>query len=353
MEMDQSHIPMLEMLLRPAFYVADGRITQINQAACAFLLNTGDEIAPLLATGQEEYQRFQSGCLYLTLSICGQKVEATVIAMEGRHLFVLEQESSLAELRALSLAAWELRTPLTAILSSAGQLLPADADGKQMAQLNRRLHQLMRIISNMSDAAYYCESTAGRMEYVQICSFLEELLNKGCAQLLQANIHLHYSLPNSPIYTLADTERLERAVYNMISNAAKHTAPGGQILFTLTAKNRLYLSVSDSGYGTTSAQVNAYTRYLRTPSVTDGPEGIGLGMVLVRATAAIHNGTVLIDHPNGSGTRVTMTMEIRQDKTAQIRSPIFYPDYAGERDHCLQELSDVLPDSAYANERIF
>lgn len=348
METQNPYIPVLELLLRPAFYAVNGKITQLNQAAKDYFLNVGDDILPLLSTGREEFEALQEGCLYLTLSIGDQKLEATIIAAEGRQLVLLEQQTALAELRTLSLAARELRNPLTGMLSTATQLFPQGADSEQLAQFNRRLHQIMRIVSNMSDAVHYCEATPSRMEYVQICAFLEELLNKSREHLENANIHLKYTLPNTLIYTLADTEKLERAVYNLISNAAKHTAPGGSFTVSLVQKKRLYLSVTDSGFGSDSSfYANAYARYLRTPSIADGPEGIGLGMVLVRAAASIHNGIVLIDRPDGHGTRVTMTMEIRHDRQAQVRSPLFYPDYAGERDHALQELADVLPASLY------
>lgn len=353
MDIQNKSIPTLELFLRPAFCAVDGKITQINSLAAPYCLCVGDEVAPLLFTGVEEFYDFREGYLYLTLCIGGQKVDATVISSNGTHLFLLEQQSALAELRALSLAASELRTPLTGMLSTVGRILPADADPTQTAHFNRRIYQLLRIIGNMSDAVYYVESSDGRMEYVQLCAFLEELLTKSTAQLLAAGIHLEYSLPNAPIYTLADTEKIERAVYNMVSNAAKHTSVGGTIRVDLVRKKRLYLSVTDSGVGTKRAPTDLYHRYLRTPSVSDGSEGIGLGMVLVRATAALHGGTVLIDHPNAEGTRVTMTMDIRQGKSAQVRSPILYPDYAGERDHCLQELSDVLPAELYAGENLF
>lgn len=352
MEMQNNSIPPLDLLLRPAFYVTGGAITEINRFAEPYCLELGTDILPLLSTGAEEYRELTEGCLYLTLSIGGQKTEAAVLPLGEKRLFVLEQRSALAELRALSLAARELRTPLTGMISTAGQLVPTDADTEQMAQFNRRMHQILRIISNMSDAVYYCEATQTHMEYVQICAFLEELLEKSAAQLSHANITLLYRLPHTPIYTLADTEKVERAVYNLISNAAKHTPPGGQITVELVQKNRLYLSVTDSG-NTDYSRADAYYRYLRTPSVSDGSEGIGLGMVLVRATAALHGGIVLIDRPDSCGTRVTMTLEMRQGKTARICSPIFFPDYAGERDHCLQELSDILPAALYAAEKIF
>lgn len=344
---------MLELLPQPAFYVVDGVITQVNQGAYSYLLHVGDDIRPLLYLGIDEYRDFQSGCIFLTLAFDQQKVEATVIALEDRHLFVLMQESALAELRTLALAAKELRKPLTGMLSTVGQFIPDDVDQSQLAQFNRRTHQLMRIISNMSDAAYYCQSSTQRMEQVQLCSFLEELLNKGREQLLHADIHLHYHLPSSAICTLVDTEKLERAVYNLISNAAKHTPPGGDIHVELVQKNRLYLSVTDMGFGADPHAFNAYYHYLRTPSIADNSDGIGLGMVLVRATAALHNGTVLIDRPDGVGTRVTMTLALTHGKGTIIRSPIFFPDYTGEHDHALQELADVLPTELYLYEKFF
>lgn len=354
MEMQNKNIPMLELLLRPAFCVSGGKITKINQAAAPYLLCEGMDIMPLLATGAEEYREFEDGCLYLTLSIGPRVLGATVVAMDGDHLFMLEEASALQELRSLSLAARELRDPLTGMITTASQMFPhADADPTQRAQFNRRMYQTMRIISNMSDAYAYCQSGNERMEYVQICNFLEELLDKTAAQLQAADIHLQYSLPDKPIYTLADVEKLERAVYNLISNATKHTPAGGTIKVVLTHRKRLYLSVTDDGPGVApGVQGNVYSRYLRTPALTDGQEGIGLGMVLVRCVATLHGGTVLIDQPQGQGTRVTMTMDIRQRGSTQVRSPILCIDYAGERDHGLQELADVLPASLYSQENI-
>jgi signal transduction histidine kinase len=354
MEANKQNIPMLELMLRPAFCVSGGRITRINQAAAPYLLQEGDEIASMLATGAEEYQSFTDGCLYLTLNIGSQKLGANVIALENCHLFMLEQTNEKAELQALALAAKDLREPLTGMMMNAAHFLPhADADPVHLAQFNKRLYQMMRIISNMSDAALFTQASPDRMEYIEVCSYLEELLQKTAEQLLSADIHLRYSLPNENICILADGAKLERAVYNLIANAAKHTPAGGSIQVTLVNRGRLYLSVTDQGPGIASGvKSSVFDRYLRTPSITDMQEGIGLGMVLVRAVATLHGGTVLIDHPQGCGTRVTMTMELRQNSTLQFRSPILQIDYAGERDHGLQELSEVLPASEYAPEKL-
>ena len=347
MENQNEMNPMLELLARPAFCVSGGRITQINSAAAPYLLSEGMEILPLLSTGQEEYASFEKGCLYLTLAIGGQVLGATVVDLEDCQLFLLEHPRDLAELRAFALAAQQLRDPLSAMNAAANLLQPNDP--LHMGQLNRRMHQMMRIVSNMSDAIDFCQAGPEQMELLDLSAHLMELLSGVALQLQAADIHLEYTLPPTPVITMADRERVERAVYNLLSNAAKQTPPGGKIHFELVQKGRLYLSVTDEGPSTPDA--NAYTRYLRTPSITDGQEGIGLGMVLVRAVATLHGGTVLIDRPKGVGTRVTMTLQLRQRADIQVRSPLMRIDYAGERDHGLQELADVLPASLYAPEK--
>ncbi len=352
--MENKNSPMLELLLRPAFCVKDGLITEINQAAAAFLLCEGTPVLPLIATGAEEYENFREGCLYLTLSLSGHTVEATVLSMEECHLFVLEQSGEKPELQALALAARELRGSLSGMAAAANRLLSnPERTPEPLAQLNRRLYQMMRTVSNMSDAIIYCQCDSVPTEYVEICDFLEELLEKAAVLLRHIGLQLEWELPQEAIYTTADREKLERSVYNLLSNAAKHTPIGGRITVQLQRRGRLYLSVTDSGTGlNAAAKANAYERYLRTPTLTDGGEGLGLGLVLVRATALLHGGTVLIDHPEGGGTRVTMTLSIRHQKTPQMRTPVLRIDYAGERDHALQELADVLPASLYSPENL-
>ena len=68
---------------------------------------------------------------------------------------------------------------------------------------------------------------------------------------------------------------------------------------------------------------------------------------IIRTAAAHHGGAVLIDQPEGVGTRITMTMSIRQSKQATLRSNVLRVDYAGERDHGLIELSECLPTELY------
>ena len=343
---------MLALIPQPAFLVEAGKICHVNPAAAGCLLQVGQEISPLILCGAEEYEEFTGGCLYLTLSLANQPVGASVVKLDGRDIFTLDQTADLPQLQALSLAAMELRKPLSGILSLADQLLPAIAQENQQmqeqtAQMNRRLYQLLRIVSNMSDASMYAAAQPTLTEHVEICSFAEEILKKAGLWIAQIGIRLEYDLPREPIFLLAHSEKLERAIYNMLSNACKHAPKDSVIQVKLTQKNkRVYFSVSNQHTGT-ALPGDLFSRFLRLPGLEGGQNGIGLGMLLVRETAKLHDGVILADQTE-TVTRITMTLKVQQSQSSQLRSPRIRIDYAGERDHCLQELADILPAHLYA-----
>ena len=151
-----------------------------------------------------------------------------------------------------------------------------------------------------------------------------------------------------PIFTLLDRERMERAVYNLLSNAVKFSEPGDFVDVKLSRNGKLaYFTVEDHGSGIAGhVQSTLFHRYMREPAIEDSRYGLGLGMTLVRTAASIHGGTVLLEQTNG--TRVTMTIAIRSQMPASLRSPqLRMGDYAGGRDLGLLEFSDILPVSAY------
>lgn len=358
MEEHQDTMAMLDLIIQPAFCVNNGEILRVNKAASGILIEAGSQITPLLATGQTEYSEFTGGCLYLTLQLSGASYGASVTRMEGFDVFVLEDETDHAELKAMALAAQNLRDPLSSVMTVASSLQnivehtdnPDATD--QMARLNRGLFQMLRILGNMSDADRYRSNTLPRMETRDIRAFLGELFDRLSVMTGHTGITLRFTNLNDSLYCLADTEKLERAVYNIISNAMKFTPKGGYIEAKLARRdNRLYLSIQDSGTGIPENQRSSiYSRFLRQPGLDDSRQGIGLGMVLIRSAATAHGGTVLVEQPKDQGLRLTLTLEIRQNRDGLVRSPGLLVDYAGEWDHSLIELSETLPASVYAEQ---
>lgn len=345
----------LQRIPQPAFRVENGVITHVNRAATAYGIEAGESFAVRILSGSQEYGDFSAGDLYLTLSLAGLSVGAHVSPLDNGQLVTLEQPAQSPQLQALALAAKTLKKPLGELLAIADQMSAPAAEHagqeNRTARLNQQLYKMLRILDNMSDAAGYVQAQPSQMETVEICGFLEEILEKA-STLLQDTATIRWELPNNPVFTLADREKLERAIHNLLSNALKSATPATAVCVRLVRKqNRLYLSVSNT-HPDPGPQSNLFNRYLRNPAELEDPRnGLGLGMVIVCATAALHGGAVLIDR-TADGSRFTMTLQIRKGKPDQLSSPVLHWDYAGEYDHCLLELADVLPTSAYHPDQL-
>lgn len=344
MEQQKKGIEMLELMPDPVFCVTGGVIVRLNTPARKLFLREGLPIAPLFASNSGDYEAFSSGMLYVTLVIYGQRFGASVVRVEHEDVFTLDQPFDSEELRAFALAARELRAPLSNAMLAA-QCLPGNSDIK--SKLTRNLYQLLRIVGNMSDAAgvspVFCP------EAQNVTAIFQEIAEKAIALSDSTGHTLTYSGLNAPCICCLDRQMMERAALNMLSNALKFTPEGGTIALSLHRNgNQFRFSVSDSGSGISpQEQASLFRRYLRQPALEDIRHGIGLGMVLIRNTAAYHNGAVLVDHPESTGTRVTITFSSVPEDKVRVRSKLLSADYAGEQDHAMVELSEFLPYTQY------
>lgn len=351
--MEKENLDILELLPAPSFCVRDGMIVKINQAARKLSVPENAPVLPLLCTGQEAYMAFSGGCLNLTVRLGNGIWEATVNRVGGVDVFQVRSEPDTPELRVLAQAAKQIRGSVSSVMLGFQVMTgngPEDRKKEASATVARGLCQLTRIIGNMSDAS------AGvpvlRMEYQDVAALYRELMEKVAGLVDESEIRLHYAGPDHPVYTVADSQLLERSLYNMLSNAMKFASEGSEIRVSLTRKDQvLCLQVTDDGPGIPEAVMpKLFCRYQRPLTLEDGKNGLGLGMVLIRSAANAHGGTVLVDHPGGTGTRVTMTIAIRQGSDAMLRSDVLRVDYAGELDHTWIELSEVLPTSVYEEQ---
>lgn len=347
MKNQKDTLGMLDLFTVPGFCVTNQKIVKTNAAASSLFLSEGMDIAPLLKTGAEEYRTFTGGCLHLSVSLGDTVWHAAVTRHNDTDVFLLEKASGSPELQAMALASSVLRSPLGNAMLITDKLLAhtSPEDAEALSRLNRNLYQLLRIVGNMSDAAYQPEEY--RLKLHNIDTVVGEITEKVRHLADISGIQYQYTPLNESLLCLCDPDQLERALLNLLSNAIKFTPKGGRIDISLTRiGHTLRLSVQDSGSGIAGELLGSvFTRYTRQPAIEDGRFGIGLGMAMVRSAAAQHGGAVLIDQPGGTGTRVTMTIPIRQDASS-LRSQILCP-LSGGYDNALIELSEILPHQMY------
>lgn len=338
MAISNTILHMLDIIDRPAFLVQDKTVLHCNRHAHNLHIQTNTPIYALLDDNREIYDSFTDGCLQLQLYLPDLTLSATVEKLDNYQLFVAEQDISVTKLLTLAMASSQLRIPLTGLMNSIGP---------ENSQANRLLCQLHRAVSNMADAMRYATMDNPQMRVFEMNAWLQELAESVNTHTASINLTLNCKTLQTPVYCPIEEELLKRAILNLISNSIK--AGSTQIHMQLKQhKDMLSITLADNGKGiSTEMRAEMFDRFKREPNYEDIQYGIGLGMMIVKAAAQIHRGTILTESNGNNGLRVTITISNRQDNPLILRSPPMYIDYLGGRDTVLTELSDVLPFSEY------
>ena len=106
---------------------------------------------------------------------------------------------------------------------------------------------------------------------------------------------LTVNLPPGTVTLEADPSQLEQVLTNLLSNAAKYTAPGGRIWLTAeSAGDDIVMRVRDSGIGIAAeALPHVFDLYWQSsPAAGHCLSGLGIGLTLVRQLVEMHGGSV-------------------------------------------------------------
>lgn len=351
MELSLSPEKTIEYISQPAFLVKNGYITDTNEAAAKLQLKTGISANELITVGGDEYAAFESGRLYLSLTVG----RAWVSICEGAHLFCVEDPYSTPELRALALAAQHLRQPLSNVMCGIDTLkqnkafVDNEEIKEQVGSINRSIHALLRAICNMSDAAPADINSKANLQLQNAASVFLEIFEKMSEHTAQCGRTLKHNTLKNPLECAIDAPLMERALLNILSNAIKFSPDGSTITATVKQTNR-HISVTVENTISKdylSAYTNFFQKYRRTPGIEDRLTGIGLGMSIVSGVMQVHAGTVLIDTVKKDRARIALTFPVRTD-TSAFHSPVqLIGGYTGGIDSYLVELADILPSHFY------
>lgn len=353
MEPLNDSLNLLDIMPYPAFVAESGKVTRVNNDA-AKILQVGQDIAPFISVGKQEFTELTSGILYLTLTIDDLPYGASVLRTPEHDVFMLDMEIQDIQLQAMALAAQEMRKPLANLMTvsdryfakRAGESSPEEEN--YIAQMNRSLYQMLRLVGNMADANRYQKANPQQLQTWNITSLTNELFDHTAILLNASGRNFVCQRLDDFVFGMIDKEKFERALYNLISNAAKFSPEGSTITASLTRKSKmLYFTIENQCDNLTLNLQKLFTGFMRRPGIEDGRLGIGLGMMFVRSAANVHNGTVMITQPTSNTIRITFSIALKEGKSGMLHSRIPVADYAGERDHGLIELADFLPASEY------
>lgn len=218
----------------------------------------------------------------------------------------------------LAMISHELRTPLNAILGWARMLAAGDLDRETSARaitvIERNAESQARLIEDLLD---FARITTGKLRLdlrpIELGAVVERAIDVVRPAAEAKGVRLHVALDHRAGPIMGDAERLQQAVWNLLTNAIKFTLRGGRVQVFLTRINsHLEIRVSDSGVGIT-ADVLPYIfdRFRQGPHATGTQQGLGLGLTLAKHLVEQHGGTLLAESPGpGQGAQFSIALPL-------------------------------------------
>lgn len=213
----------------------------------------------------------------------------------------------------VSIAAHQLRTPLSAIKWTIQMLLDGDigtitAEQKELLQKTYESNERMILLIN--DLLNATKIEEGDFSFNLKPLQLEEIINiviKNTKDFLdRKKINLKFEKPTAPLSkVLIDKEKMELAIQNLLENAIKYTLSGGEItIFLKEEGGQLVFKIQDNGVGIPKDQQDRiFTKFFRgSNAIRLETEGSGLGLYTAKNIIIGHNGDIWFESEEGKGT---------------------------------------------------
>jgi PAS domain S-box-containing protein len=250
------------------------------------------------------------------------KVDAWLgIAVDIEERKKAEEEAwaaSQAKSEFLASMSHELRTPLNAIggyaeLLALGIRGPLNAEQAQdIARIRRSQQHLLTLIQ---DVLNFAKVDAGQTEYhitaVPVDEALHDTESMIAPQILAKGLRYSYSGVGKTTAVLADPEKMQQIVLNLLTNAVKFTDPGGTITLSSELSGKCVdIRVADTGPGISPEKLKKiFDPFVQAERRLNQPvQGVGLGLAISQDLARAMGGQVAVESAVGEGSTFTLTL---------------------------------------------
>lgn len=219
----------------------------------------------------------------------------------------------------ISVAAHQLRTPLSAVKWAVKMVMDGDAGPiteEQKNMLDQGYKSNERMVVLINDLLDVSRIEAGKFEYEFIEGLVEDLVETTVQEFQQIvkhkSVNLKYHKPDSSLPKVKiDSLKLKMVIENLIDNAVKYTAPGGNVEIVFKYyRNIIEVVVSDSGVGIPKDQLpQLFSKFFRAKNVVKmQTDGTGLGLFIAKKIIEKHGGIIWAESEEGKGTSMHFTL---------------------------------------------
>ncbi|MBL6449666.1 response regulator [Fulvivirga sp. 29W222] len=222
-----------------------------------------------------------------------------------------------AKLKFFTNISHEFRTPLTLILGPLEKIINSGKGGKYMRDeltvINQNAMRLLRLANQLLD---FRKAESGKLKLQvaegDIVKFIKGIKLMFDEHAKQRGVNFEFLSSSKIINTYYDRNQLEKILFNLLSNAFKHTPKGGTIrLQVIEYEKQITIIVEDTGKGIEVEKLNKIFDRFYSDNEAEG--GIGIGLALVRTLVHMHRGKIEVESEVGKFTRFIVRIPLGCD----------------------------------------
>ena len=212
--------------------------------------------------------------------------------------------------------AHELRTPLTVVQGSLEAMLDGvyDLNPENIASIHQQTALLSRLVADLRDLAL-AEAGQLRLDWqsVDLEAVIAQASNALQSQALEKGVTFKVELPQGLPRIRGDGQRLQQVLFNLVSNALRHTPTGGTVKTAVEVKeDRVVIRVQDTGSGIPAEDLpHVFERFYRVDrSRARSTGGSGLGLTIAKRIVEAHGGQIWAQSWLGAGSTFAFSLPL-------------------------------------------
>jgi signal transduction histidine kinase/ligand-binding sensor domain-containing protein/DNA-binding response OmpR family regulator len=295
------------------------------------------------------------GSLYVARWLILTKERMNYNILQERRESQRMHELDMMKIRFFTNVSHEFRTPLTLILTPIEKLLkqPDDEEKKkQYLLIQRNAKRLLNLVNQLLDfRKMEVQEIRFNPSEGDIVKFVRELVYSFSDISEKKNIRFSFSSTIPHLETLFDQDKIEKIIFNLLSNAFKFTSEYGSVGVALNIRKEeqaqmLEIKVTDSGIGIPSSKhEKIFERFFQNDLPdTVVNQGSGIGLSITREFVKIHGGSITVESEPGKGSCFTVLiplMEIPHVQITELLQDIANPE--PEHEHLTSDLDPKKP----------
>ncbi|MEO8905549.1 MAG: ATP-binding protein [Polyangiaceae bacterium] len=254
------------------------------------------------------------------------ELDVTPAVLSRREL----EQTARAKDEFLATMSHELRTPLNAMLGWAQILRGGAQDSTKLdhglAVIERNAKAQARLVEDLMDVS---RIISGKLRLVLKMTDVSAVIEAATEAVRPAadakHIRLALDLAADVGVTVADPDRLQQVVWNLLSNAVRYTPAEGDVLVTSRREgSHITIAVQDTGVGIPAEHLpHVFERFRQVDSSTTRSQGgLGLGLAIVRYLVEAHGGSIVASSQGlGHGARFVAALPVTIEQNAEADRP--------------------------------